>query len=100
MLHIMLVCSAGMSTSLLVTKMKEEADKRGIEAEIWAIPDAEVPLNYQKADVILLGPQIRFQLNKIKGEVGDTPIDVIDMRAYGAMNGAVALDQALKLAGK
>lgn len=100
MLHIMLVCSAGMSTSLLVTKMKEEAANRGIEAEIWAIPDAEVPLNYQKADVILLGPQIRFQLAKIKGEVGDTPIDVIDMRAYGAMNGAAALDQALKLAGK
>jgi len=34
---IMLVCSAGMSTSLLVTKMQKAAEDRGMEADIFAV---------------------------------------------------------------
>ena len=35
MIKIMLACSAGMSTSLLVTKMQEAAKEKGVECEIW-----------------------------------------------------------------
>ena len=35
MKKIMLVCSAGMSTSLLVTKMEQAAEKVGDEVEIF-----------------------------------------------------------------
>ena len=38
MKKIMLVCSAGMSTSLLVTKMEQAAEKVGDEVEIFALP--------------------------------------------------------------
>ncbi len=41
MTKIMLCCSSGMSTSLLVKKRKEEADKRGMDAEIEAAGAAE-----------------------------------------------------------
>ena len=37
MLKILLVCSAGMSTSFLVEKMKKSAEVRGIEAEVKLI---------------------------------------------------------------
>ena len=37
MKKIMLCCSAGMSTSLLVKKMVEEAQKRGLEVDIKAM---------------------------------------------------------------
>ena len=40
MKKILLVCSAGMSTSLLVTKMKEAAKQMGEEIEIQALPIA------------------------------------------------------------
>ena len=56
MVKILLVCSAGMSTSLMVNKMKEIA--------------------------------------------GDKPVTVIDMQAYGTMNGEKVLEQALGLLGK
>ena len=39
MVKILLVCSAGMSTSFMVNKMKDSAKARGIEAEIWAVAD-------------------------------------------------------------
>lgn len=37
----MLCCSAGMSTSLLVTKMKKAAEEQGKDVEIFAVPVAE-----------------------------------------------------------
>lgn len=60
MLNIVLVCSAGMSTSLMVNKMKQSALEKGIEAEIWAVADAEAVNQVDKADILMLGPQVRF----------------------------------------
>ena len=99
MTNILLVCSAGMSTSMLVKKMEQEAEKRGIDVRIWAVADAKAAENVGEADVMLLGPQVRFMLDKMRDIAGDTPVDVIGMRVYGAMNGAAALDLALALIG-
>ena len=99
MVKILLCCSAGMSTSLMVNKMKEAAAAKGIEAEIWAVPEAQAQTEAPKADCILLGPQVRFLLDKVKGVAGGIPVDVIDMQAYGMMNGGKVLEQGLKLIG-
>lgn len=99
MVNILLCCSAGMSTSLMVSKMQSNAEERGIEAAIWAVPEAEAEANAEKADVILLGPQVRFLLDKIRAVAGGTPVDVIDMMAYGMMDAPKVLDQAIKLIG-
>lgn len=100
MVKILLVCSAGMSTSLMVNKMKDSAKAKGIESEIWAVSDAEAADNLPKADVLLLGPQVRFLESKMKEIAGDKPVTVIDMQAYGTMNGEKVLEQALGLLGK
>lgn len=100
MVKILLVCSAGMSTSFMVNKMKDAAKARGIEAEIWAVADAEAAANIEKADIMMLGPQVRFLESKMKGIAGDKPVTVIDMVAYGSMNGEKVLDQALTILGK
>ena len=83
MKHILLVCNAGMSTSMLVKKMQQSATERGIEA-----------------DVILIGPQIRYELPAVKEIAGDILVEAIDMRDYGMMNGPKVLDQALALIGE
>ena len=48
MIKIMLACSAGMSTSLLVTKMENAAKEKGIEAEIWAISEVNLANELKK----------------------------------------------------
>ena len=53
MIHIMLCCASGMSTSLLVEKMIKAAEEQGIKADIWAVGANEVKANAEKADVIL-----------------------------------------------
>jgi len=96
MYRILLCCAAGMSTSLLVTKMEQSAAKKGVEAKIWAVPESQVEQQLP-VDVVLLGPQVRFALKSVQSKVGDTPVAVIDMRDYGTMNGEKVLANALKL---
>ena len=98
MINILLVCSAGMSTSMLVKKMQAAASEKGVEATIWAVGDAESQAESKKADVVLLGPQVRFLLKKMEERVDHAkPVAVIDMASYGAMNGAKVLDTAIQL---
>ena len=101
MIKIMLACSAGMSTSLLVTKMQDAAKEKGIEAEIWAISEVNLANEIDKCDVLLLGPQVRFQKPQVDALVnGRIPVDVIDMRLYGTMNGKAILEQVIAKIGE
>ncbi|MGX7030486.1 PTS sugar transporter subunit IIB [Vagococcus zengguangii] len=101
---IMLVCSAGMSTSMLVTKMQKAADEQGLETDIFAVSasDADNNLAAKNVDVLLLGPQVRFMKGQFEEKLADKgiPLDVIDMKDYGMMNGPNVLAQALKLIGE
>ncbi|MBY4888471.1 MULTISPECIES: PTS sugar transporter subunit IIB [Pantoea] len=103
MKRIILACAAGMSTSMLVTRIEKEAVARGLEYQIYAIPEQnlrEELQNYgQDVVVVLLGPQVRFKLeeNKKLTDSYQLPIAVIDSVAYGTLNGAKVLDQALAL---
>lgn len=103
MKNIMLVCVAGMSTSLLVSKMQKAAQEQNIEADIYAIAEGEVEkiLATKKADVLLLGPQVRYLKGSFETKYKDRgfPIDVINMVDYGMMNGENILKQALQLIG-
>ena len=93
--NITLFCSAGMSTSLLVNKMKEAAAK-GVDYNIAAYSLNEVDKHGPEADVILIGPQVRFALAKLQKQFPDKPIEAIDMRAYGLMDGKAVLEMAEK----
>lgn len=87
MRNIVLVCAAGMSTSLLVQKMREAAAAEGYECEINAYALASLAEKGAAADIILLGPQVRYQLNSVKKQFPDKPVDTINMMDYGRLNG-------------
>ena len=96
MKKILLVCSAGMSTSLMVMKMKAAAEAGGIEVEVSASAESELEQNIPGTDILLLGPQVRYLLPKLRGLVAeDVPIAVINSVDYGTMNGKKVLSEAL-----
>ncbi len=101
---IMLVCSAGMSTSLLVTKMQKAAEEKGIDADIFAVSasDADNHLENKDVNVLLLGPQVRFMKGDFEKRLAPKgiPLDIINMADYGMMNGDKVLQQALTLIGE
>lgn len=97
MVKILLCCSAGMSTSLLVTKMKKIAEEKNIDAKIWAISIDEITKLKELPDVILLGPQIKYHLREVEEQMENIPINVIPMMDYGTLNGEKVLEMALNL---
>lgn len=101
-MNILLCCAAGMSTSLLVTKMEKAAADAGKECKIWAVPGDAVRNHIDEADVLLLGPQVRYMLAQMKklGEEKKIPVDVINPVHYGTCNGAEVLKFAEQLIAK
>lgn len=100
MKKILLCCAAGMSTSLLVSKMKKHAEEMGVPSKIWAISVENLQESLQEGvDVVLLGPQIKYKLADVKGICSktDIPVDVINMIDYGMMNGKNVFNFALNL---
>lgn len=101
MKKIMLCCSAGMSTSLLVKKMQASADARGIPADIKAFGAAEFNNQVGNYEVVLLGPQVKYMqgdLQKVADQFG-IRVEPIDMMDYGMQKGDKVLDFALELIG-
>ncbi len=101
MIRTAVFCAAGMSTSLLVKKIKEASVKKGVELEIEAYSESEMS-KHTDVDCVLLGPQIQFMLKKAEGifKEHDIPVSVINTVDYGMMNGEKVLETILKTAKK
>lgn len=84
---------------MLVTKMKESIAEQSKDYDIAAYSLGELNEKGKEADVILLGPQVRFALNKVKQTFPDIPCDVIDMRSYGMMDGTGVIKNVEKMLG-
>lgn len=101
MKKVYLFCSAGMSTSMLASKMQAVANSHNLPMEVEAFPDGKIGqiIEERHPDVILLGPQVKYRYQEIVDKFGSTgiPIQVIDQSDYGLMNGEKVLKSAIKL---
>lgn len=100
MKKILLVCNAGMSTSMLVAKMEKAAGELQAEVEIEAKSLSEAKDVIQTADLVLLGPQIRYEKANVQKMAGQIPVEAIDMKDYGLMDGKKVLKHALEVMGE
>ena len=94
MRKIILLCAAGMSTSMLVKKMFAAADAAGYACEMAAYSMNDAAAKASNADLILLGPQVRFAKSKVEAACPGVPVEPIDMRMYGSMDGKGILEAA------
>jgi PTS system cellobiose-specific IIB component len=81
--------------------MNLAAIKQGVKADITAVAEIELNKYSDKTDVVLLGPQVRFLLSKVKAslEPKGIPVEVINSIDYGTMNGENVLKRAIELIG-
>lgn len=84
-MNVLLLCSQGMSTGMLCEKITQAAKEDGKELHIWAASEIKAREHVGKADLILLGPQIRYLQKRISEMAPGKPVEVIDMMAYGMM---------------
>ena len=97
---IVLLCSSGISTSVLVQKNLQAATVcEGFDFEIFTDASLNASRWNHIADCILLAPHIHFQKDEISRQCPETPIDAIDMKTYGKADGLETLNLARRLMG-
>ena len=94
MYKIMLCCSVGMSTSLLVRKMVEAANERDLPVQIDAYGVSEFDMQFPQYQVVLLGPQVKYMLKTLSDKAAslNIPVQPIDTMDYGMQRSNRLLD--------
>jgi len=97
-MKILLVCAAGMSTSLVAESMQDALS----EAEKDWVISAEASEQFQDVvneyDVVLLGPQVRFKKDEFQKIAGaNIPVAIINTMDYGRCRGDQILQMAKEL---
>lgn len=95
-MKILLCCNAGMSSSILVKKIREAAEKRGMDITIAAVANAGIKDEAGKWDVCLVGPQLVYAVPTIKAQL-NIPVASVEPRVYAMADGDKALDFAIGL---
>ncbi|WP_165423806.1 PTS sugar transporter subunit IIB [Ktedonosporobacter rubrisoli] len=99
MMRVLIVCSWGMSTSLLVESMLSAAAAQHIELHVEALSAGEYTAQVDMCDVVLIAPQIRHlrkSIEKIAHSV-NKPVAMIEPFHYATMDGEAVLKQVLRL---
>jgi PTS system cellobiose-specific IIB component len=99
LIKILVVCSSGMSTSLLVKAMQKAAGSTGTPAEIKFSSIIEAEDKIEGFDVVLVGPQIRHRFDNVKNiaEQAGKIAALIPNHIFGTMDGKAALKFAIDL---
>lgn len=93
---IILMCNEGMSTSIMATKMRNFAHSQGCVLDIYAINFGRLAEEYQKADLILLGPQIIYMQDSVTEEIKHhCPVVPLDAAYFSRLDGESAVRSTL-----
>ena len=68
-MKILLCCNAGMSSSILVKKIRDVAEKTGEDIEVSAVANASIKNEVGKWDVCLVGPQLNLEYTRWQMEL-------------------------------
>ncbi|MEX5680618.1 MULTISPECIES: PTS sugar transporter subunit IIB [Staphylococcus] len=94
-MKVIMVCSGGMSSSMIVDAVKKEASKENFDLEIVAVGTEAFENEIADYDLGLVAPQVRHRLDKFKkiGEAVNKPVDVIDPMGYTPIGAPKILKQ-------
>ncbi len=100
---ILLICSAGITTGLLVKNMKNASRQQNTDVEIYSAPAiiAEQVIRDQEVDALLIGPQAEYEIVRLKDALNykNIPYKLISNEDYELLNGRKILSDALKMMG-
>lgn len=86
MKRILLCCSAGFSTSILMKKMYDYFDDNDIDIRLEAVPLSSVASVIEQWDMVLVAPQMSYGLSEIQA-LTNKPVALIPSEIYQNGNG-------------
>ena len=87
-MKILLCCLAGVTSTLFSTKLKEAASRNRVDATVWSASEHAVEYSIDLADVVLVEPQLKGSVDKIKAMNPGKPVILIsedDFKNFNAM---------------
>jgi len=101
-MKILLVCSGGMSTAIVVKAIEQQAAKTGRDIAVKSVGSGEFPEAVRGGwDVALVAPQVRPRLAEFQAAAAEAgvPVALIPPQGYSPMGGAVILAEVDKILG-
>ncbi|MGL4365337.1 MAG: PTS sugar transporter subunit IIB [Cetobacterium sp.] len=95
-MKILLVCSGGMSSAMVVKALVKEGQKEGLEITSKAVGTGDFETELKNGwDGALVAPQIRHKIDEFKaiGDENNTPVEVIETKGYSPLGGKFLLAQ-------
>ncbi|SFH54795.1 PTS sugar transporter subunit IIB [Pisciglobus halotolerans] len=85
-MDVLMVCSGGMSSAIVVKAIKKEADKQGIDMNIKAVGSGSVEdeLKDGQYDLLLVAPQVKHQFDTFASyaKENNVPIEKVEPMGY------------------
>lgn len=98
---ILLICTAGITTGLLVRNMQQAADDAEISVHIYSAPAiiAEQIIQHQQVDALMIGPQSKYEINRLKDFLNykAVPYKLISPESYETLDGESILKEGMLL---
>ena len=87
-MRIILCCSQGMSSSIFVRALRKEIKEQNLDYTVASIGIFELSKYIDKADVVLLAPQVKYAFKDISemSKGYNIPTVLINEKDYGIMN--------------
>lgn len=95
-MNILVICGAGISTSILVENMRDYADE---DMQIKASSVEHLKQYVRNADIVLSAPQIEYVKDKVESvcKSVNVPIYMLNKQAYGNMDGKAVIEMIKKI---
>ncbi|WP_107996377.1 PTS sugar transporter subunit IIB [Trichococcus paludicola] len=100
----LLICTAGITTGLLVKNVQNAADERGLDIHVYSAPAiiAEQAIQSQSIDALMIGPQSKYEIARLKDFLTykAVPYKLISKENYEILDGEAVLDEIIALIGE
>lgn len=83
-MKVLMVCSGGMSSAIVVKAIKQAAEKEGYDLDIQAVGTREFENELPHFDLGLVAPQVKHQYKELKaiGDKLNKPVELIPPMGY------------------
>jgi len=99
-MKVLLVCSGGMSSAIVVKAIEKEAAKTGLAVTVKSVGSGDFADELKNGwEIVLIAPQVRHRLAFFQeaAEEYKVPTIVVPPRGYSPMGGAVILAEIKKV---
>lgn len=97
----LLICTAGITTGLLVKNVQNAADERGLDIHVYSAPAiiAEQAIQSQSIDALMIGPQSKYEIARLKDFLTykAVPYKLISRENYEILDGEAVLEEIIAL---